>query len=70
MDNADYNYAHFDEHIAEGADQTTFESFRHVMSVGQRGVDVEVTRLDDEAPVRLSELWRTRPLVVEFGSFT
>jgi hypothetical protein len=70
MDSAGYNYAHFDEHVAEGADQVAFESFRHVMPVGQRGVDVELTRLDDEAPVWLSELWRPRPLVVEFGSFT
>lgn len=69
MNSGGYNYAHFDEHVADGGNQE-FESFRHAMRAGQRGVDVEVTRLDDQAPVRLSELWRSEPLVVEFGSFT
>lgn len=70
MNSGGYNYAHFDEHVADGGDQAASESFRHAMRAGQRGVDFEVTRLDDEVPVRLSELWRAAPLVVEFGSFT
>jgi hypothetical protein len=70
VDGVGYNYAHFDEHVADGADRVAFECFRQVMPVGRRGADVEVTRLDDETPVRFTELWRSRPLVVEFGSLS
>lgn len=70
MDPGVYNYAYFDDHIAEGNEQAALASFRECLHVGQRAVDVELTRLDDETPVRLSELWQSQPLVVEFGSFS
>lgn len=70
MDPAAYNYAHFDEHIAEAGDAAALASFRECLHVGQRAANVDLTRLDDGASVRLSDLWGSQPAVVEFGSFT
>jgi hypothetical protein len=38
--------------------------------VGQRAPDFTLPRLGDGAGVLLPDLWRSRPLVMEFGSFT
>jgi hypothetical protein len=65
----EYNYAHFDEHIEHEQDSTT-AGFRQSLHVGERAADFALTRLDDGQQVRLSELWRSKPLVMEFGSFT
>jgi hypothetical protein len=64
-----YNYAHFDEHIEEEPDSTT-AGFRQSVHVGERAADFALARLDDGRQVRLAELWRSKPLVMEFGSFT
>ncbi|MDP8931448.1 MAG: hypothetical protein M3O70_23480 [Actinomycetota bacterium] len=69
-DLAAYNYAHFDEHIAEGGEQEMTVAFRESYRAGQRAGDFSLHRLDDGASVRFSELWRAKPLVMEFGSFT
>lgn len=69
-DLASYNYAHFDRHIAEGGEQEMTVAFREAFRAGQRAGDYPLHRLDDAARVRLSELWRSKPLVMEFGSFT
>lgn len=69
-DLAAYNYAHFDEHIAEGGEQEMTVAFRETYRAGQRAEDFSLHRLDDGANVRLSALWRSKPLVMEFGSFT
>jgi len=37
---------------------------------GQRAPDFTRPRLGEGAQVRLSDLWRSKPLVMEFGSFT
>jgi hypothetical protein len=37
---------------------------------GQRAGDFTLPRLGDGAQVRLSELWSSKPLVMELGSFT
>ena len=39
-------------------------------SAGQRAPDFTLPRLGDGAPVSLAGLWRSKPLVMEFGSFT
>jgi len=61
----EYNYAHFLE--VGGPEFAAFPTF---LRVGEAAPDGEVTRLDDRARVRLSEYWRSTPLVIEFGSVT
>lgn len=65
-----YNYAHFDQHIAEHGEQEMTTAFRSSFRVGERAADFSLVRLDDDAQVTLSDLWRSKPLVMEFGSFT
>jgi len=67
---ASYNYARFDGYVADGGDLADEEAFRASPQAGQRAPDFVVPRLGDGAVVRLSDLWRSRPLVMEFGSFT
>jgi hypothetical protein len=69
-DLAAYNYAHFDKYVADGADLADEDAFRASFRAGERAADFALLRLDDGTTVGLSELWRTRPLVMEFGSFT
>lgn len=70
VDLATYNYARFDEHIAEGGEQEAEAAFRQSFRAGQRAADLPLRRIDDGAQVRLADLWRSKPLVMEFGSFT
>ncbi|MQA85736.1 MAG: hypothetical protein GEV03_14210 [Streptosporangiales bacterium] len=70
MDLKSYNYAHFDEHIAEGAERGAATAFRDSFRVGERAEDFALLRLNDGARVELSDYWRSKPLVMEFGSFT
>jgi hypothetical protein len=65
-----YNYPRFDEYVAAEADRADEASFRASFRAGDRAEDFVLVRLDDRASVRLSQLWRSRPLVMEFGSFT
>jgi hypothetical protein len=65
-----YNYAYFDRHVAAGADSEDEAAFRASFRAGERAEDFALVRLDDGAQVNLSHLWRSRPLVMEFGSFT
>jgi hypothetical protein len=58
-----YNYATF-----EGTDD--FLAFRTALPVGSPAPDAEVIRLDADEPVRLSDYWRDRDLLIEFGSLT
>jgi hypothetical protein len=67
---ASYNYPRFDEYVAAGGDVADEAAFRQAPRAGQRAADFTLPRLGDSAPVRLSELWRAKPLVMEFGSFT
>jgi hypothetical protein len=64
-----YNYEHFDVYVETGEDEREFSAFPGFLHAGERAPDGELTALDGEH-VRLSELWRTRGLVLEFGSFT
>ena len=65
-----YNYAHFDDYVADGGDVADESAFWASPRAGQRAPDFVVPRLGDGSGVRLSDLWRSRPLVMEFGSFT
>ncbi len=67
---AAYNYPRFDEYVAAGGDMADEDAFRASPWAGQRAPDFTLPRLGDGAGVRLSDLWRSRPLVMEFGSFT
>ena len=58
-----YNYAAF-----AGTDD--FLTFRTVLSVGSPAPDFAVTRADDGRSARLSDYWRVRDVLVEFGSLT
>jgi hypothetical protein len=64
-----YNYEHFDAYVESGEDEREFSAFPNLLHAGERAPEGELTRLDGER-VRLSEQWRQRGLVLEFGSFT
>jgi hypothetical protein len=67
---AAYNYPRFDEYIAARRDMADEDAFRASPWAGQRVPDFTLPRLGDGVGVKLSDLWRSRPLVMEFGSFT
>jgi hypothetical protein len=69
-DGAAYNYAHFDDYVADGGDLADEAAFWASPRAGQRAPDFTLLRLGDGTGVRLSDLWRSKPLVMEFGSFT
>jgi hypothetical protein len=65
-----YNYPRFDDYVAGGDDMADEDAFWASPRAGQRAPEFVLPRLGDGAGVRLSDLWRSRPLVMEFGSFT
>ena len=65
-----YNYHHFDSYIATGGDVADEAAFRDSPWAGQRAEDFTLPRLANGAQVSLPGLWRSKPLVMEFGSFT
>jgi hypothetical protein len=65
-----YNYSRFDDYVAIGGDAADEAAFWQAPRAGQRAPDFTLPRFGDGAQVRLSELWRAKPLVMEFGSFT
>jgi hypothetical protein len=67
---AAYNYSRFDDYVAGDGDAADEAAFWQAPRAGQRAPDFTLPRLGDDAQVRLSELWRAKPLVMEFGSFT
>lgn len=67
---AGYNYANFDRHVATDGDIADEIAFRGSSSAGEAAADFALVRLDDGSRQPLSELWRPKPLVMEFGSFT
>ena len=64
-----YNYEHFDAYVESGEDEVEFGAFPDVLHAGERAPDGELAELGG-GRVRLSELWRQRGVVLEFGSFT
>lgn len=66
---APYNYEHFDAYIESPAEAQEFGGFTQRLHAKERAPDGELLTLDGPQ-VRLSELWQTRGIVLEFGSFT
>jgi hypothetical protein len=60
-----YNYATF-----EASEDAVFPGFRNALPVGSAAPDIAVTVADSGLPARLSDYWRERDLVIEFGSLT
>lgn len=58
-----YNYSTF-----EG--QGDFDSFPTRLRIGSAAPDFSAVLLERGQPVRLSDYWRERDVLVEFGSFT
>ncbi len=65
-----YNYVHFDEYVDSGVDQIEFSAFPNHLHAGDPAPDASLTHLEDGGEVRLSDMWKTRNLVIEFGSYT
>jgi len=65
-----YNYDKFDEYVKSGAEFAEFSAFPNDLHAGDPAPDASLIRLEDESPVRLSDLWAERNVVLEFGSFT
>jgi hypothetical protein len=65
-----YSYPHFDRYVAAGGDVADEAAFWASPRAGQRAPDFSLPRLGDGAQVRLSDLWQSKPLVMECGSFT
>ena len=47
-----------------------FLSFRTALQVGSMAPDFTATLLDGNKTVKLSDYWRARDIVIEFGSLT
>jgi hypothetical protein len=67
---AAYIYARFDDYVAAGGDVADEAAFWNSPRAGQPAPDFALPRLGDGGSVRLSDLWRSKPLVMEFGSLT
>lgn len=70
VDEAGYNYPYFDKYIARGGHDADEALFRASPHAGDPAESFTLTQLDDGAQVRLADLWKSKPLVMEFGSFT
>ncbi len=66
---AGYNYEHFDLYIEGGAEAAEFGGFAKRLHARERAPDGDLLNLDGPR-VRLADLWETRGIVLEFGSFT
>lgn len=64
-----YNYERFDAYVEAGEDALEFGAFPNMLHAGERAPDGRLTVLGGGV-VTLSELWQTRGVVLEFGSFT
>jgi hypothetical protein len=60
----------FDAWVAAQGDLADEAAFAASPAAGQPAPDFTLPRLGDGAPVSSSGLWRSKPLVMEFGSFT
>jgi hypothetical protein len=69
MVSGDYNYERLDAYVERGEEEQEFGAFPGLLRAGERAPDGELRLLDGER-VRLSELWRSNGVVLEFGSFT
>lgn len=64
-----YNYERFDVYVESGEEEPEFAAFPNSLHAGERAPDGLLAQLSG-GDVRLSERWRERGVVLEFGSFT
>lgn len=64
-----YNYECFDTYAAQG-EESEFAAFPNHLHVGEPAPDAVLTALGSGRQERLSDRWRARTVVMEFGSFT
>lgn len=69
-DQADYNYTYFDQYVVKGGHDADEAAFRASFHAGDPAADFCLLRLADGARVGLASMWESKPLVMEFGSFT
>jgi hypothetical protein len=69
MNGSTYNYERFDDYVANGAEEAEFAAFPDRLHAGDAAPEISGTLLDG-GQLALSEMWRRRTVVVEFGSFT
>jgi hypothetical protein len=62
----EYNYRSFPLDL----DAETFAAFPDVLTAGRKAPDGELIDARTGVTVRLSDLWTSTTLVIEFGSFT
>jgi hypothetical protein len=65
-----YNYERFDDYVESGRAGLDFDAFRDILHVGDKAPDFTTTLLDDGSEVQVGDMWKRRPVVMEFGSFT
>jgi hypothetical protein len=65
-----YNYDRFDVYVEDGREQHEFAAFPNLLHAGDPAPEISGLLLNDRNQVALSEIWRRRTVVVEFGSFT
>lgn len=63
---SDYNYETFPLDL----DMHDFHAFPEALKVGDRAPGGDLVDAATGQPVKLSSLWRSGPLVIEFGSIT
>lgn len=64
-----YNYTYFDRHVAAGGHERDEAAFRATFHAGEMAEDFTLPVLDGDQ-LWLSALWKSKPLIMEFGSFT
>ncbi|MDQ3451132.1 MAG: hypothetical protein M3493_00185 [Actinomycetota bacterium] len=65
-----YNYDRFDDYVADGREEREFAAFPNHLHAGDAAPEVSGLLLNERNNLALSEVWRRRTVVVEFGSFT
>lgn len=70
MSAAQYNYERFDDYVADGREEREFAAFPNRLHAGDAAPEITGLLLDERNDLALSEIWRQRTVVVEFGSFT
>ncbi|MBA2529734.1 MAG: hypothetical protein H0V19_07210 [Euzebyales bacterium] len=65
-----YNYDRFDAYVSDGREEREFAAFPNLLHAGDPAPDITGHLLNDRNRIALSEIWRRRTVVVEFGSFT
>jgi len=58
-----YNYTTFEA-------KEDWDAFRTILQVGSRAPDFTAILLETGQPIRLSDYWRERDVLIEFGSLT